>query len=195
MILIIDNFDSFTYNLAQYVGQLGAEPRVVRNNEITVSEILESGAAGIMLSPGPCTPNESGVCLDLLSVYLSDSQGNLPPLFGVCLGHQSIGQVAGGIVKQAAKVMHGKTSQIRHDGRGLFEGMPNPFRAVRYHSLVVVEDSLPPGFEVSARSEDDHEVMGLRHKTLRIEGVQFHPESYLTEDGLRIVGNFVGMTR
>lgn len=195
MILVIDNFDSFTYNLAQYLGQLGAEPQVVRNNMITVQEILTSGAAGIMLSPGPCTPNEAGVCLDLVSAYLSDEGPQFPPLFGVCLGHQSIGHVAGGIVRQAEKVMHGKTSQVRHDGKGLFEGMPNPFRAVRYHSLIVVEETLPEGFEVTAWSEDDNEVMGLRHKTLPIEGVQFHPESFLTEDGLCIVENFVRMTR
>lgn len=210
MILVIDNYDSFTYNLVQYLGQCGAEVLVRRNDEITLDEIEKLQPDGIMLSPGPCTPNESGVCLRILEVALrgrmKDESGanpsafilpasSFPPLFGVCLGHQAIGQMAGGEVRQARNIMHGKASLVRHDGKGLFEGMPNPFRAIRYHSLIVTKDSLPPGFIVSATAEDDGEVMGLRHESLPIEGVQFHPESVLTEDGIRIVRNFVGMTR
>ncbi len=206
MILVIDNYDSFTYNLVQYLGQCGAEVIVRRNDEITFEEIVELKPDGIMLSPGPCTPNESGVCLRILEAALRKDEGgrmkdesgvpsSFPPLFGVCLGHQAIGQVAGGEVRQAKNIMHGKASLIRHDGKGLFEGMPNPFRAIRYHSLVVTKDSLPPGFMITATAEDDGEVMGIRHTSLPIEGVQFHPESVLTEGGIKIVENFVAMTR
>ncbi len=190
MILVIDNFDSFTYNLVQYLGQCGVEILVKRNDEITLEEIEEVNPDGIMLSPGPCTPKESGVCLDILRWALA--QPNIKtPIFGVCLGHQAIGEVAGGIVRQARNIMHGKASMVSHDGEGVFEGMPNPFRAIRYHSLVVTHDSIPPGFIVTATAEDDGEVMGMRHESLPIEGVQFHPESVLTEDGFRIVENFV----
>jgi len=213
MILVIDNYDSFTYNLVQYLGQCGAEVVVRRNDEITLEEIAKLKPDGIMLSPGPCTPNESGVCLRILEGYLSSELGTRNselssspefrapssafrvPLFGVCLGHQAIGQVAGGEVRQARNIMHGKASLVRHDGKGLFEGMPNPFRAIRYHSLIVTKDSLPPGFIISATAEDDGEVMGLRHESLPIEGVQFHPESVLTENGIQIVKNFVAMTK
>lgn len=189
VILVIDNYDSFTYNLVQYLGQAGAEVVVRRNDEITLEEIERLDPDGIMLSPGPCTPRESGVCLDVLGAALS---GRLKqPIFGVCLGHQAIGEVAGGIVKQARRIMHGKTSMVKHDGQGLFAGMPNPFRAVRYHSLVITHDSVPNGFIVTATAEDDGEIMGMRHETLPIEGVQFHPESVLTEEGFRIVENFV----
>lgn len=189
MILVIDNYDSFTYNLVQYLGQAGAEVVVHRNDEIDLDAIRKLDPDGIMLSPGPCTPRESGVCLDVLGAAL---RGDLPqPIFGVCLGHQAIGEVAGGVVKQARRIMHGKTSMVRHDAQGLFSGMPNPFRAVRYHSLVVTADSVPIGFTVTATAEDDGEIMGLRHETLPIEGVQFHPESVLTEEGFRIVENFV----
>lgn len=192
MILVIDNFDSFTYNLVQYLGQCGVEIVVKRNNEITLAEIERLRPEGIMLSPGPCTPKESGVCLDILTAALRNPDSALGvPLFGVCLGHQAMGQVAGGVVKQAKNIMHGKASMVSHDGKGLFEGMPNPFRAIRYHSLVVTKDSVPPGFIVSATAEDDGEIMGMRHESLPIEGVQFHPESVLTEDGFRIVENFV----
>lgn len=190
MILVIDNYDSFTYNLVQYLGQCGADVVVRRNDQITMDEIKHMHPAGIMLSPGPCTPKESGVCLDVLKAALAGEFGKTP-LFGVCLGHQAIGYVAGGVVKQAKRIMHGKTSMVRHDGKGLFAGMPQPFRAVRYHSLVVTLDSVPSGFVVTAHANDDNEIMGLRHETLPIEGVQFHPESVLTEDGLRIVRNFV----
>ncbi|HEY0866600.1 MAG TPA: aminodeoxychorismate/anthranilate synthase component II [Fimbriimonas sp.] len=198
MILVIDNYDSFTHNLVQYLGQCGAEVVVKRNDEITVEEMERLRPEGIMLSPGPCTPNQSGVCLDVLRRSLDPQGGDDPfavPLFGVCLGHQAIGYVAGGEVRQAAHIMHGKASMVRHDGKGLFEGMPNPFRAIRYHSLVVTRDSVPPGFIVSATAEDDGEIMGLRHESLPIEGVQFHPESVLTEDGFRIVQNFVERVR
>jgi anthranilate synthase/aminodeoxychorismate synthase-like glutamine amidotransferase len=196
MILVVDNYDSFTYNLVQYLGQCGAEVVVRRNDEISLAEIDSLKPHGIMLSPGPCTPKESGICLPILERYLSqggfqDSGGRTVPLFGVCLGHQAIGYVAGGIVRQAKRIMHGKASMVRHDGQGLFEGMPNPFSAIRYHSLVVTGDSVPPGFTVTATAEDDGEIMGLRHDTLPIEGVQFHPESVLTQDGFLIVQNFV----
>jgi len=191
MILVIDNFDSFTYNLVQYLGQCGVEIVVRRNNQIAIDEIVRLKPDGIMLSPGPCTPKESGVCLNILAAALSEDPGPFGvPLFGVCLGHQAIGEVSGGVVRQAQKIMHGKASMVSHDGKGLFEGMPNPFSAIRYHSLIVTADSIPPGFIVTATSDDDHEVMGLRHLTKPIEGVQFHPESVLTEQGFRIFENF-----
>lgn len=190
MILVIDNFDSFTYNLVQYLGQCGAEIAVRRNNEITIEGINELDPDGIMLSPGPCTPKQSGVCLDILRWGLSQPDLRTP-IFGVCLGHQAIGEVAGGVVTQAANIMHGKASMVKHDGKGLLEGMPNPFRAIRYHSLVVTKNSVPNGFIASAHAQDDGEVMALRHESLPIEGVQFHPESVLTEEGFRIVENFV----
>ncbi len=194
MILVVDNYDSFTYNLVQYLGQCGAEVVVRRNDAIDPDEIARMRPDGIMLSPGPCTPSESGVCLRILEQALSADPGPFGvPLFGVCLGHQAIGQVAGGIVRQAQNIMHGKASPVSHDGKGLFEGMPNPFSAIRYHSLIVTKDSLPPGFIISATADDDGEVMGLRHESRPIEGVQFHPESVLTENGMRIVENFVKM--
>jgi para-aminobenzoate synthetase component II len=196
MILVIDNYDSFTYNLVQYIGQCGAEIVVRRNDEIDLNSIQDLHPDGVMLSPGPCTPAESGICLPILERYLTNrgfktQSGKTAPLFGVCLGHQAIGHVAGGVVRQAQCIMHGKASLVRHDGKGLFEGMPNPFSAIRYHSLIVTADSVPHGFIVTATSEDDHEVMGLRHLELPIEGVQFHPESVLTQEGFRIVQNFV----
>ena len=194
MILVVDNYDSFTYNLVQYLGQAGADVLVRRNDEIDVAKVEELRPQGVMLSPGPCTPKESGVCLDVLAAGLANS-GYLAeekiPIFGVCLGHQAIGQVAGGVVRQAVNIMHGKASPVEHDGKGLFEGMPSPFSAIRYHSLIVTADSLPRGFYVTATSMDDHEVMGLRHESRPIEGVQFHPESVLTQHGYRIVENFV----
>lgn len=194
MILVIDNYDSFTYNLVQYLGQCGVEVVVRRNDEIDIPGIEALRPDGIMLSPGPCTPKESGICLPILDLAIKGANPALAvPIFGVCLGHQAIGEVAGGVVKQAGKIMHGKSSMVRHDGKGLFEGMPNPFRAIRYHSLVVEKGAVPQGFIVTATSEDDGEIMGLRHESLPIEGVQFHPESVLTENGIRIVQNFVGM--
>jgi len=192
MILVIDNYDSFTYNLVQYLGMCGAVTEVFRNDQITIDQIRAKGPRGIMLSPGPCTPSQSGVCLGILENVMEQRHDELKvPLFGVCLGHQAIGLIAGAKVHRADRIMHGKTSMVEHDEVGLFEGMPQPFRAVRYHSLVVQKDAPPAGFDVTARSTDDGEIMGLRHQSLPIEGVQFHPESVLTEDGLRIVQNFV----
>lgn len=191
MILVVDNYDSFTYNLVQYLGQAGAEVVVRRNDEITLEEIESLAPEGIMLSPGPCTPKQSGVCLSVLAGAYGAEPKIRVPIFGVCLGLQAMGEVAGGTVTQAKHIMHGKASMVSHDGKGLFEGMQNPFRAIRYHSLVVTRDSVPPEFEVTATADDDGEVMGLRHRTLPIEGVQFHPESVLTEDGFTIVQNFV----
>ena len=190
MILVIDNYDSFTYNLVQYLGQCGAEIVVRRNDAVTLPEIQSMMPAGIMLSPGPCTPNQSGVCVDVVGAALQGELGRTP-IFGVCLGLQAMGMVGGGTVDRAGRVMHGKTSQVRHDEKGLFAGMPNPFRAVRYHSLVVLKDAVPDSFSVTASAEDDGEIMGLRHNSLPIEGVQFHPESVMTQDGMRIVQNFV----
>ena len=190
MILVIDNYDSFTYNLVQYLGQCGAEVAVYRNDQITLEEIVALRPAGILLSPGPCTPNESGICVDILRQALASVPGFDVPVFGVCLGHQAIGFVTGATVNRAHKTMHGKASIVSHDGLGLFEGMPNPFSAIRYHSLVVDRSTVPAGFVVTARSNDDDEIMGLRHESLPIEGVQFHPESVLTEQGFRMVENF-----
>ena len=194
MILVIDNYDSFTYNLVQYVGEcLKGRPDVEivvrRNDVITLDEIAELAPTGIMLSPGPCTPKESGVCLDILRAALSGAIK--VPVFGVCLGHEAIGEVAGSSVVQAKKIMHGKASPIKHDGKGLFAGVPSPFSAIRYHSLVIDRRVVPDGFYVTATAEDDGEIMGVRHHSLPIEGVQFHPESILTEHGLKIVQNFV----
>lgn len=194
-ILVIDNYDSFTYNLVQYLGRCGASITVLRNDEVTTQKIAEMRPDGIMLSPGPCTPKESGVCLDVIAAALARQEGFQVPIFGVCLGHQAIGQVAGGIVRQAERIMHGKASPVEHDGMGLFENMPNPFSAIRYHSLVVDPKTVPQGFLVTARSTDDDEIMGLRHESLPIEGVQFHPESVMTEQGFTIVENFVKWVR
>lgn len=191
MILVVDNYDSFTYNLVQYLGQCGAKVVVRRNDEVTVSEIAGMKPEGIMLSPGPCTPKESGVCLDLLRAALGPRSEITMPIFGVCLGHQAIGEVSGATVVRARNIMHGKASPVKHDGLGLFKSMPNPFSAIRYHSLIVTRASLPPGFAISATATDDGEVMGIRHESLPIEGVQFHPESVLTEQGFTIVRNFV----
>ncbi|MBL8087083.1 MAG: aminodeoxychorismate/anthranilate synthase component II [Chthonomonas sp.] len=196
MILVIDNFDSFTFNLVQYLGMCQAEVRVFRNNAITVEEIEALRPEGIMLSPGPCTPRESGVCLNILETALAGGHAALDvPIFGVCLGHQAIAHVSGGVVEQAGQIKHGKASLVEHDGQGLFAKMRNPFSAIRYHSLVVRSSTVPAGFIATAHSLDDHEIMGLRHERLPIEGVQFHPESVLTENGLQIVQNFVDWTR
>ena len=185
MLLLIDNYDSFTYNLAQYFGELGAEVRVERNDRITVQEIIALGPERIVLSPGPCTPNEAGVSLSVL-----DKLSGKVPILGVCLGHQAIGQAFGGRVVPAKKVMHGKVSRISHDERGLFAGLPNPMEATRYHSLLVERESLPTCLEVTAESSED-EIMALRHRELPVVGVQFHPESFLTPDGKRLLKNFL----
>jgi anthranilate synthase/aminodeoxychorismate synthase-like glutamine amidotransferase len=185
MLLVIDNYDSFTYNLVQYLGELGAEVEVYRNDRITVAEIRDLAPSHVVISPGPCTPNEAGI-----SVPVVRELGGEIPLLGVCLGHQSIAQAFGGRIVRAATLMHGKTSLIHHDGRGLFAGLPNPFEATRYHSLVAERASLPECLAVTAHS-DDGEIMGLRHRTLAIEGVQFHPESILTAVGKDLLRNFL----
>jgi anthranilate synthase component 2 len=185
MILMIDNFDSFTFNLVQYLGELGAEVKVLRNNALTLEDIESMRPAQIVVSPGPCTPNEAGVSLGAIGRFA----GKIP-ILGVCLGHQAIGQAFGGKVVRARRVMHGKLSSVRHDRRGVFAGLPDPLTATRYHSLVVERESLPDCLEVSAESEDG-EIMGLRHRTLRVEGVQFHPEALLTEHGHAMLKNFI----
>ena len=186
MILLIDNYDSFTYNLYQYLCELGAEVRVVRNDAITVHEVRELAPERIVISPGPCTPSEAGISVDLIQ----ELAGQVP-ILGVCLGHQAIGAAFGARVVRAPMVMHGKTSSITHDGRGIFSRLPNPFTATRYHSLLVEEDSLPDCLEITARSEDGV-IMGLRHRECDISGVQFHPESILTTGGHRLLANFIG---
>lgn len=192
MILVIDNYDSFTYNLVQYLGECGAAVEVRRNDAVGLDDIRSMAPVGIVLSPGPCTPNESGVCVDVARAAVTAGHWMCGlPLFGVCLGHQTIGMVAGGTVMGARTIKHGKTSLVEHDGSGLLEGMPNPFVAVRYHSLVVGRQIVPEGFIVTATAQDDGEDMAVRHEELPIEGVQFHPESVLTQDGMRIVRNFV----
>jgi anthranilate synthase/aminodeoxychorismate synthase-like glutamine amidotransferase len=187
MILVIDNYDSFTYNLVQYLGEMetGREIFVARNDEITVVEILEKKPGHILISPGPCTPKEAGISVDVVKKI----SGKIP-ILGVCLGHQSIGYAFGGDIVRAKKLMHGKTSQISHDGQGVFRGLPNPFKATRYHSLAIQRETLPECLKVTAESEDG-EIMGVRHKSLAVEGVQFHPESILTESGRMLLRNFI----
>jgi anthranilate synthase component 2 len=185
MILVIDNYDSFTYNIVQYLGELGADIEVVRNDEVTVEDILKKKPDHILISPGPCSPKEAGVSVEVIQKLA----GKIP-ILGVCLGHQSIGYAFGGEVVRAKTLMHGKTSKISHDGKGVFKGLPNPFTATRYHSLVIKKESLPKDLLVTATSEDG-EIMGVRHKTLPVEGVQFHPESILTESGKSLLKNFL----
>jgi anthranilate synthase/aminodeoxychorismate synthase-like glutamine amidotransferase len=187
MILVIDNYDSFTYNLVQYLGELGAEPVVARNDRVTISEIERLRPERIVISPGPCTPNEAGISLDVIHHF-----SRKVPILGVCLGHQAIGQAFGGDVVRAPYLMHGKTSQILHDGRTVFSGLDNPFTATRYHSLVVERASVPAVLEVSATTSDGL-VMGLRHREFICEGVQFHPESILTGAGKALLGNFLSL--
>ena len=185
MLLMIDNYDSFTFNLVQYLGELGAEVKVVRNDELSVQDVEALAPSHVVLSPGPCTPNEAGITLETIARLAGKV-----PILGVCLGHQAIGQAFGGKVVRAKQVMHGKVSRIRHDGRGVFAQLENEFIATRYHSLVVERDSLPACLEVSAQSEDG-EIMGLRHRRLAVEGVQFHPEALLTEHGHQLLKNFL----
>jgi len=185
MLLMIDNYDSFTYNLVQYFCELGAEVRVFRNDEITVEQVAALKPDHIVISPGPCTPNEAGISVPLIKEFA----GKVPVL-GVCLGHQSIGQAFGGKIVHAAQLMHGKTSMIHHKDTGVFKGLPNPVRATRYHSLVIERASIPDCLEITAWTEDG-EIMGVRHKTLQVEGVQFHPESILTEYGHEMLANFL----
>jgi anthranilate synthase component 2 len=190
VILMLDNYDSFTWNLVQYLQALGAEVKVVRNDELSVDGIEALNPSGIVISPGPCTPNEAGVSLELIRRL-----GDRIPILGVCLGHQSIGQAYGGDVIRAGRIMHGKTSRIRHTGRGVFAGLPDGYEATRYHSLVVDRDTLPEALEVTAWTENEdgsiEEIMGLRHRDFPVEGVQFHPESILTEHGHALLKNFL----
>ncbi|PTQ09879.1 aminodeoxychorismate/anthranilate synthase component II [Sphingomonas oleivorans] len=186
MILVIDNYDSFTWNLVHYLQELGAEVEVVRNDAIGVGQAMSSGADAFLISPGPCTPNEAGISLDLVAACAEQKR----PLFGVCLGHQAIGQHFGGKVVRAAELMHGKTCPVYHDGTGIFVGIPSPFTATRYHSLIVPEEGLPADLIVNARAPDGT-VMGFRHATLPIHGVQFHPESIATEHGHAMLANFM----
>lgn len=185
MFLLIDNYDSFTYNLVHYLGELGAEVVVKRNDVISVAEVLAMHPEGIVISPGPCDPDRSGICLDLI-----EAAADRVPILGVCLGHQAIGQAFGGKVVRAPRPMHGKVSQIRHDGTGVLRGLPSPFTATRYHSLIVDRDSLPACLEITAESDDDL-VMGVAHRSLAIHGVQFHPESIATEHGHDLLRNFL----
>lgn len=185
MLLVLDNYDSFTYNLVQYFGELGAELLVKRNDEITVDQIRTLKPEKIVISPGPCTPNEAGISCDVIRAFSEST-----PILGVCLGHQCMGQVFGGDVVRADRLMHGKTSPIIHDGRGVFNGLPNPFEATRYHSLLVKRDTFPDCLEITAETAEK-EIMGLRHKTLPVHGVQFHPESILTTEGKHLLKNFL----
>ena len=189
MLLMIDNYDSFTFNIVQYLGELGADVKVVRNDEIDVAGIAALAPAQLVISPGPCTPNEAGVSVDAIKAFA----GKIP-ILGVCLGHQSIGQAFGGAIVHAREVMHGKTSPVHHTGTGVFSGLPQPFEATRYHSLVIDRDSLPASLEVTAwtmRDGVEDEIMGIRHRELAIQGVQFHPESILTEHGHQLLKNFL----
>ncbi len=190
MLLMIDNYDSFTYNLVQYLGELGADVQVFRNDQIALADITKLAPVQIVISPGPCTPNEAGVSVEVIKQFA----GKIP-LLGVCLGHQSIGQAFGGRIVHARESMHGKTSMIHHAGEGVFKGLPNPFEATRYHSLVIEKESLPECLAVTAWTEDAagqmDEIMGIRHKTLAVEGVQFHPESILTQCGHDLLKNFL----
>jgi len=185
MLLVIDNYDSFTYNLVQFLGELKQDVKVVRNDEIPASSIADMAPSHIVISPGPCTPNEAGISLDVIKAYA----GKIP-ILGVCLGHQSIGQAFGGKIVRAARVMHGKTSMIQHDGKGVFSGLPNPFEATRYHSLLIERASIPDSLEITAHTAEN-EIMAVRHKTLPVEGVQFHPESFLTKAGKDLLANFI----
>lgn len=188
MILVIDNYDSFTYNLVQYLGDLGQEIIVKRNDEIDMAGIEALAPDHIMISPGPCSPNEAGISLEVIEHFKG-----VIPIIGICLGHQSIGQAFGGEVIRAEQLMHGKTSAILHDGKSLFEGLPSPFTATRYHSLIVRRETLPDCLEITAETEAG-EIMGLRHKEYPIEGLQFHPESIITEHGLRMLSNFLQLS-
>ena len=187
MVLVIDNYDSFTYNLVQYLGELGAEVRVMRNDQVTINDVVDAKPDHIVISPGPGRPEDAGVTMGVIRAC-----GRETPILGVCLGHQAIGAVFGGEVVRAGTPMHGKTSTIDHDGRGVFAGLTGPFVASRYHSLIVAESGLPDDLEVSARTREDHTIMGLRHRRWPIHGVQFHPESILTEEGRRLLRNFLG---
>ena len=187
MILLLDNYDSFTYNLAQYLGEMGQQLDVRRNDRITLDEIAALEPERIVISPGPCTPREAGISIELIGRFAGEI-----PILGVCLGHQAIGEAFGGKVIRAKKIFHGKTSEVHHDGKTIFQGLTQPFTATRYHSLIVEKKSLPRDLEISAETEDGV-IMGLRHKKLRVEGVQFHPESVLTDSGKQLLKNFLSL--
>ena len=187
MILLLDNYDSFTYNLAQYLGELGCQVEVHRNDRISVEQIAQRKPERIVISPGPCTPQEAGICVELVQKLA----GKIP-ILGVCLGHQAIGAAFGGKIIRAPKLFHGKTSQIRHDGSGVFRGLPNPFTATRYHSLIVERKSLPAELQVTAETDDDI-IMGMQHRRFPLMGVQFHPESVLTDSGKQLLKNFLSL--
>ena len=189
MLLLIDNYDSFTYNLVQYLGELGADVHVHRNDAITLEQVAAWAPEKIVISPGPCTPNEAGICVSLIERFAGKT-----PILGVCLGHQAIGQAFGGHIVRARHVMHGKVSPVIHDGRGVFAGLPSPLTGTRYHSLAIDPDTMPACLEVTATS-DDGEIMGVRHRELAVEGVQFHPEAILTEHGHALLKNFVEWKR
>ena len=186
-VLLIDNYDSFTYNLAQYLGELGADVAVERNDALTLDAIAQRAPGAIVISPGPCTPNEAGISMDVIRAFAGKF-----PILGVCLGHQCIGQVFGGRIVRAPRIMHGKTSKIFHDEKGLFQGVENPFIATRYHSLVIAPETMPEVLEVTAKTWED-EIMGVRHKQFLVEGVQFHPESIMTTAGKALLANFLRM--
>ena len=195
MVFVLDNYDSFTYNLVQYMGELGAEMVIRRNDELTPEEVAALKPDRVLISPGPCTPQEAGISIALLKHFAAAQQNGGPrvPILGVCLGHQAIGAAFGGNVVRAAKLMHGKTSQVEHDGKTIFAGIPSAMTCTRYHSLIVEEKGLPKELEISARTVDGETIMALRHRELPIEGVQFHPESVLTEHGKQIIENFLKM--
>jgi len=186
MILMIDNYDSFTYNLVQYLGEMGQQLKVFRNDKITVEEIEALKPDRLVVSPGPCTPNEAGISVAAIKHFAGKV-----PILGVCLGHQSIGQAFGGEIVRASRLMHGKTSLVHHDGEGVFRGLPNPFEATRYHSLLIRRESIPDCLQITAET-DQREIMGIRHKEYPIEGLQFHPESILTQEGKQLLANFIG---
>ncbi|MFZ0285082.1 MAG: aminodeoxychorismate/anthranilate synthase component II [Terriglobales bacterium] len=191
MVFVLDNYDSFTYNLVQYLGELGAEVEVRRNDQVTVTDVEAFRPERILISPGPCTPNEAGISVELIRHF-----ARKVPILGVCLGHQAIGEAFGGKVVRAAKLMHGKTSEVQHDGKTIFRGLPSPLTATRYHSLIVAEDNLPEELEVSAWTSEStgvRTIMGLRHRKFPVEGVQFHPESVLTCEGKKLIGNFLSL--
>jgi len=186
MILMIDNYDSFTFNLVQYLGELGAEVKVYRNDKISLQDIEDMSPEKIVISPGPCTPQEAGISIDVIKTFVEKT-----PILGVCLGHEAIAAAFGGKIIKAKKLMHGKTSMIKHDGKGIFSGIENPFEATRYHSLAVEETSLPSCLETTATSVEDNEIMGIRHKKYDVTGIQFHPESILTGVGKELLRNFI----
>jgi anthranilate synthase component 2 len=190
MLVLIDNYDSFTYNLWHYLGELGAEAKVFRNDALTVDEVMAMEPDGIVISPGPCDPDRAGICLDLVARCARDTV----PLMGVCLGHQAIGQAFGGSIERSPKPMHGKVSEVKHDGNGVFEQLPSPLRATRYHSLTIAPESVPDCLDINARS-DDGVIMGVRHRDLSIHGVQFHPESIESEHGHAMLRNFLRETK